>query len=70
MHLLLIDDEPLICDTIAMSFPKDKVTTCLTAEAGVAAFLREKPDVVLVLAPSSVPDRYVVPAFHWFSNAL
>lgn len=47
MHLLVIDDEPLICDTIAMSFPEDEVTTCLTAETGIAAFLDQIPDVVL-----------------------
>ncbi len=47
IHLLVIDDEPLICDTIAMSFPDDKVVTCLSAEAGIAAFLKSTPDVVL-----------------------
>lgn len=47
MHLLVIDDEALICDTILRALPEDKVTTCLTAEAGVAAFLNEAPDVVL-----------------------
>ncbi|MDA8744399.1 sigma-54 dependent transcriptional regulator [Rubripirellula amarantea] len=46
-HLLVIDDEPLILETIEMAFPDDKVTTCPTAQEGVQAFLDSSPDVVL-----------------------
>lgn len=46
-HLLVIDDEKMILEAIEMAFPGDKVTTCLTAQAGVDAFLKSTPDVVL-----------------------
>lgn len=46
-HLLVIDDESLILETIALAFPDDQVTTCLSAQAGINAFLKSAPDVVL-----------------------
>ncbi len=47
MRLLVIDDEPMILETIEMTFPDDQVTTCLTAHQGVEAFRSSTPDVVL-----------------------
>ena len=46
-HLLVIDDEEMILETIEMAFPTYEVTKCLTAQAGVDAFLEHPPDVVL-----------------------
>ena len=45
--LLVIDDEPLILETISLAFPDYDVTTCETAKSGIAAFLAATPDVVL-----------------------
>ena len=47
IHLLVIDDEEMILETIEMAFPSDEVTKCSTAQAGVDAFLEHPPDVVL-----------------------
>ena len=46
-HLLVIDDDEMILETIEMAFPSDEVTKCMTAQAGVDAFLEHPPDVVL-----------------------
>ncbi|TWU57106.1 sigma-54-dependent transcriptional regulator [Rubripirellula reticaptiva] len=46
-NLLVIDDEPLILESIEMAFPDHEVTKCLTAEKGIDAFLQSTPDVVL-----------------------
>ncbi len=61
MHLLVIDDEPLILETIALAFPDDKVTTCLTAQEGIDAFLKKLPDVVL--CDIRLPDMSGMEAF-------
>ncbi len=45
--LLVIDDEPMILETISMAFPDDEVVSCLSAEEGINAFLKSTPDVVL-----------------------
>ncbi|MCB9937945.1 MAG: sigma-54-dependent Fis family transcriptional regulator [Planctomycetaceae bacterium] len=45
--LLVIDDEPLILDTIKLAFPAYDVTTCNSAQLGINAFLEATPDVVL-----------------------
>ena len=46
-HILVIDDEQLILESVELSFPDDQVTTCATAQAGIDAFLKSPPDVVL-----------------------
>ena len=45
--LLVIDDESLILDSIRLAFPAYDVTTSLSAESGIEAFLSATPDVVL-----------------------
>ena len=60
-HLLVIDDEPLILETIEMAFPDDEVTTCLTAQQGIDAFLKSAPDVVL--CDIRLPDMSGMEAF-------
>ncbi len=45
--LLVIDDEPLILETISLAFPDYDVTTCADAQSGIEAFLAATPDVVL-----------------------
>ncbi|MEO8494628.1 MAG: sigma-54 dependent transcriptional regulator, partial [Planctomycetota bacterium] len=45
--LLVIDDEPLILETIGLAFPNYDVTTCANAQSGIDAFLAATPDVVL-----------------------
>ncbi len=42
MHLLVIDDEPLILETIELTFGGDRVTACHTAQDGIDAFLNTK----------------------------
>jgi two-component system nitrogen regulation response regulator GlnG len=46
-RLLVIDDEPLILETIGLAFPDYDVTTCEDAKSGIDAFLAATPDVVL-----------------------
>ncbi|MDA9859546.1 sigma-54 dependent transcriptional regulator [Rubripirellula sp.] len=60
-HILVIDDEPLILETIEMAFPDDEVTKCLTAQDGIDAFLRATPDVVL--CDIRLPDMSGMEAF-------
>lgn len=60
-HLLVIDDEALILETIEMAFPDDEVTTCLNAQAGIKAFLDSTPDVVL--CDLRLPDMSGMEAF-------
>ncbi len=60
-HLLVIDDEPLILETIEMAFPDDEVTTCPTANQGLEAFLDRTPDVVL--CDIRLPDLSGMEAF-------
>ncbi len=45
--LLVIDDEPLILETIRLAFPDYEVTACTDAQSGIDAFLDATPDVVL-----------------------
>ncbi len=52
MHLLVIDDEPLILETITLAFPDDQVTSCLTAQEGDRC--------VLEVSPRRGPVRYPV----------
>ncbi len=61
MQLLVIDDEPLILETVSLAFPDDRVTTCLNAEDGIAAFLKATPDVVL--CDIRLPDLSGMEAF-------
>ncbi len=61
IHLLVIDDEPLILEAIELAFPDDKVTTCLTAQQGIDAFLKSPPDVVL--CDIRLPDMSGMEAF-------
>lgn len=60
-HLLVIDDEPLILETIELAFPDDQVTTCQTAQQGVSAFLKHAADVVL--CDIRLPDMSGMEAF-------
>ena len=46
-RILVIDDELLILESVELSFPDDQVTLCATAQAGIDAFLKSTPDVVL-----------------------
>lgn len=61
IHLLVIDDEPLILETIELAFPDDQVTKCKTAQQGIEAFLRSTPDVVL--CDIRLPDMSGLDAF-------
>ena len=45
--LLVIDDEPLILESIEMAFPEFEVRSCRDGQSGVDAFLQQTPDVVL-----------------------
>lgn len=45
--LLVIDDEPLILETIRFAFPDYEVTTCPDGQSGLDAFLNSTPDIVL-----------------------
>lgn len=60
-HLLVIDDDAVILDTIELAFPHDRVTTCLTAQEGIDLFLSAKPDVVL--CDIRLPDMSGMEAF-------
>ncbi len=46
-HLLVIDDEALILETMQLAFPDWDVTVCADAQQGIDAFLDSTPDVVL-----------------------
>ncbi len=46
-RLLVIDDEPLILQTVALAFPDYDVATCGDAQSGIDSFLAAAPDVVL-----------------------
>jgi two-component system nitrogen regulation response regulator GlnG len=46
-RLLVIDDEPLILESIRMAFPDFQVETCTLGQSGVDAFLKRTPEVVL-----------------------
>ncbi len=39
IHILAIDDEPLILETIELAFPDDKVVSCENAQDGINEFL-------------------------------
>ena len=45
--LLVIDDEPLVLETIQLAFPDYEVTACSDAQSGIDAFLNATPDVVV-----------------------
>ncbi len=60
-HLLVIDDEPLILETIELAFPDDQVTKCQTAQQGIEAFANLTPDVVL--CDIRLPDMSGLDAF-------
>ncbi len=60
-HILAIDDEPLILESVELSFPDDQVTLCATAQAGIDAFLNSTPDVVL--CDIRLPDMSGMEAF-------
>ena len=61
MHLLAIDDEPLILESIRAVFPDDEVIGCSTAEVGIEHFLKRTPDVVL--CDIRLPDMSGMEAF-------
>lgn len=61
LQLLIIDDEPLICDTIALAFPGAQVVSSLNAADGIAAFNNTTPDVVL--CDIRLPDMSGMEAF-------
>ncbi len=61
MRLLVIDDEPLILESISAAFPDDIVTCCETAAEGIQSFLRDKADVVL--CDIRLPDLSGMEAF-------
>lgn len=46
-RLLVIDDEPLILESIQAAFPDFQVVTCMDGQDGVDAFLKQTPDAVL-----------------------
>lgn len=60
-HLLVIDDEPLILETIELAFPDDQVTSCQSAQQGINAFLKHPADVVL--CDIRLPDMSGLEAF-------
>ena len=60
-HLLVIDDEPLILESIELAFSDYVVTKCLTAQQAIDAFLKESPDVVL--CDIRMPDMSGMEAF-------
>ncbi|QDV85785.1 sigma-54-dependent transcriptional regulator [Planctomycetes bacterium TBK1r] len=60
-RLLVIDDEPLILETIEMTFPNDEVVTCASAQQGIDVFLDCTPDVVL--CDIRLPDMSGMEAF-------
>lgn len=71
MRLLVIDDEPLILETVEAAFPNERVTTCNSAAAGIKHFLNERPDVVL--CDIRLPDMSGMDAFekmHSIDNAI
>ncbi len=61
MRLLVIDDEPLILETVEAAFPNERVTTCNSSAAGIKHFLNERPDVVL--CDIRLPDMSGMEAF-------
>lgn len=61
MRLLVIDDEPLVLETIALAFPEDTVFCCALAEDGIARFVSDEPDVVL--CDIRLPDMSGMEAF-------
>lgn len=66
MRLLVIDDEPLILETVEAAFPDERVTTCNSAAAGIKHFLNERPDVVL--CDICLPDMSGMDAFEKMHN--
>ncbi len=61
IHILAIDDEPLILETIELAFPDDKVVSCENAQDGISEFLKSTPDVVL--CDIKLPDMSGMEAF-------
>lgn len=61
MHLLAIDDEPLILESIRAAFPDDHVVGVGTARQAIEVFLNRTPDVVL--CDIRLPDMSGMEAF-------
>ncbi len=61
IHILVIDDEPLILEAIELAFPDEKVVSCENAQEGIDRFLKSTPDVVL--CDIKLPDMSGMEAF-------
>ncbi len=61
MHLLVIDDEPLIVESIRAAFGEDEVHGFGTAREGIEHFVTRSPDVVL--CDLRLPDMSGMEAF-------